>query len=627
MEKMDCEPTLAKTARLWAPRQVVVVGCRRTLSTCTLKGKVIIDKEHPNIMSATTSSLANNSNRRHRFTKVGQTLRNQRSSSSRSNSSDLQIEHDYQRELEQVLLLDEERALQLERHSRLCSPSQYQQHRRHHEQQRDVSLDYNDEVDSLVYSVSVNSSTATAMDTRSASNRMVSPIDRMKMNLMRRIQDDDEVVSVSESKLDDTVMTECTEYTTQVANGQPWCSISAEQSQNDDATVNVASNYWMCVAGFLGRIMGHSEDTTCEAREAMLGSMLPSSSATDTKGYPGGKKDDMSAITRSTAYSTESDISELTDHIKQIMAYSARRSATSSARTLAEKLEAVNRSSIRKMDTLHEVEPATKKGRKEASRNKVGSKSKSSFWQGDGVWSSDQSTAFGGASPSTQYHLRPRINEYDQVIASSRFLSFTEEATTETNQPEANVIQQVSRQADIKEAYAQAKQGKAIARSYFWQGDGVWSSDQSTAFGSLHSTQCLRPRITEYDEAVTSARYLAYAEKVAEEQEADASNCWMSAIDVSSGKTYYYHIETRETSWSMPVDYNGSVGSHSSTSRIQKHHKIGAFSEERDDSIESRASVDADILMPPKKKEERDQDWISPTKQRRRQHHPATKSK
>ena len=444
----------------------------------------------------------------------------------------------------------------------------------------------------------------------------------MKMNLMRRIQDDDEVVSVSESKLDDTVAG----YTTHVASDQPWCS-SAVQNQNDDATVYVASNYWMCAVGFLGRIMGHSEDTTCEAREAMLGSMLPSS-ATDTKGSPGGKKDDMSAIARSTAYSTESDISELTDHIKQIMALSARRSATSSTKTLAEKLEAVNRSTIRKMDTLHEVEPATKKGRKEASRNKVGSKSESSFWQGDGVWSSDQSTAFGGAPPSTQYNLRPRINEYDQVIASSALLSFTEEATTENNQTQADVIQQVSRQAEIKEAYAQAKQGKAIVRSSFWQGDGVWSSDQSTAFGSLHSTQCLRPRISEYDETIACAGYLACAEKVVEEQEADASSCWMSAIDVSSGKTYYFHIETRETSWSMPVGYNGSVGSHSSTStsRIQQHHKIGAFSEERNDSIESRASVDADILMPRKKKVERDQDWISPTKQRRRQHRPATQA-
>jgi len=377
--------------------------------------------------------------------------------------------------------------LQLERHSRLCSPSQYyRQHRRPHQQQRDVSLDYNDEVDSLVYSVSVNSSTASFMDTQSASRRMVSPIDKMKMNLMRRIQDDDEVVSVSESKLDDTVMTECTGCTTQVANDQPWCS-SAVQNQNDDAAVNVAIN-WMCAAaaGFMGGIMGHSEDTTCEAREAMLGSML-SSSTTATKGSHRGQKDDMSAITRSTAYSTESDISDLTDHIKQIMANSARR-GTSSTTTLAEKLEAVNRSTIRKMETLHEVvEPATKKGRKEASRDKVGSKSKSSFWQDDGVWSSDQSTAFGGAPPSTKYNLRPRINEYDQVIASSALLSFTGEQT------EADVIQQVSRQANITEAYAQAKQGKAIARSSFWQGDGVWSSDQSTAFGSLHSTQCLRP--------------------------------------------------------------------------------------------------------------------------------------
>lgn len=200
-------------------------------------------------MTANAPSLANNSNCncRYRLTKVGQTLRNQRSSSSSSNSSDLQIEHDYQRELEQVLL-DEERDLQLERHPRLCSPSQYyQQHRRLHQQQRDVSLDYNDEIDSLVYSVSVNSSTATAMDTRSASSRMVSPIDRMKMNLMRRIQDDDEVVSVSESKLDDTVAG----YTTHVASDQPWCS-SAVQNQNDDATVYVASNYWMCAVGLCG---------------------------------------------------------------------------------------------------------------------------------------------------------------------------------------------------------------------------------------------------------------------------------------------------------------------------------------------------------------------------------------
>ena len=99
-------------------------------------------------MTANAPSLANNSNCncRYRLTKVGQTLRNQRSSSSSSNSSDLQIEHDYQRELEQVLL-DEERDLQLERHPRLCSPSQYyQQHRCLHQQQRDVSLDYNDEL-------------------------------------------------------------------------------------------------------------------------------------------------------------------------------------------------------------------------------------------------------------------------------------------------------------------------------------------------------------------------------------------------------------------------------------------------------------------------------------------------
>ena len=130
------------------------------------------------------------------------------------------------------------------------------------------------------------------------------------------------------------------------------------------------------------------------------------------------------------------------------------------------------------------------------------------------------------------------------------------------------------------------------------------------------------PSITEFDEAVTSAGYLAYAEKAVEEQEADASNCWMSAIDVSSRNTYYYHIDTRETSWSMPIGYNGSVGSHSSTSRIQEHHKDGAFSEERNDSIESRASVDADALISRKK---RNQDWVSPTKQRQ-QYHPATQA-
>lgn len=44
-----------------------------------------------------------------------------------------------------------------------------------------------------------------------------------------------------------------------------------------------------------------------------------------------------------------------------------------------------------------------------------------------------------------------------------------------------------------------------------------------------------------------------------EEADDDASNYWRAAIDASSGNTYYYNKKTKETSWTMPNGYNGSL--------------------------------------------------------------------
>ena len=289
-----------------------------------------------------------NSHPMRRLTEVEQALRQQSSSfASSSSNSDLQIDQDYQRDLQHVLFV-EERNLQLERQSRWCQQHLHLQQQQQREEE--MSLDYNNDIDSLVYSVSVNGSTASLIDSRSDNSRMVSPVDRMKMNLMSRVQDGDEVVSTMESELDDTVVSGCTRRTT----------------QSDTLTAKVISPW----CSFMGAIIDHGEDTKCEAREAVVGNMLFPCIRT----HPG-KKDDMSAITRITYGSIESDLSELTDHIKLIMAYSAKRDTqphfkkgTSSAKTLAEKLEAVNRSTVHKVDTVHEVDPAMNKGRKEAAR-------------------------------------------------------------------------------------------------------------------------------------------------------------------------------------------------------------------------------------------------------------------
>lgn len=545
---------------------------------------------------------SNNSNPRRRITKVEQALLQQSSSpasGSNSSSGDLQIDHDYRSYLQRVLF-DEERILQLERQSR------WRQQHVHLQQQREeeMSFDYNNDIDSLTYSVSVNGSTASLVGSRSDGS---SAMDKIKMNLMSRVQDDDEVVSTMEAELDDTVVSGCTRLTT----------------QSDALTAKVASPW----CSFMGAIVDRGEEAKCKTREAFVGDLvLPLC----IRSRPG-KKDDMSAITRNTAESIESDLSELTDHIKLIMAYSAKRDTdtrpthvkkrTSSTKTLTEKLEAMNRSTCHKIDTVLEVDAGMNKGRNEAARQhqgKVGSESSSwqGFWKGDAIWSSDQSTecnceAHRSSNPS-QY-----ISDNDRDIATSRFSSFTDKVkatATETIQPEVDVTNQDSRQADINKAYAQAQQGKACARSSFWKDDGVWSSDHSTIFGSLHSTHDLRPRINEYDEAIASSPYLFFGKKNILEEEAESSSCWKAAIDVSSGNTYYYHSKTRETSWSIPSDYSKA-----------RPHERGAFPEQMEDKVDSRDSVDADVLASRKKmNEERDEHRISRTNKRRQQHHPVT---
>ena len=96
------------------------------------------------------------------------------------------------------------------------------------------------------------------------------------------------------------------------------------------------------------------------------------------------------------------------------------------------------------------------------------------------------------------------------------------------------------------------KQGGGVgSKSSFWQGDGVWSSDQSTVFGSaLYSEH--KPHV--------DVVLREYGDARVEKQDSDASNHWRAAIDTSSGSGYYHNKKTKETSLSLPSGFNGSVG-------------------------------------------------------------------
>lgn len=458
-----------------------------------------------------------------------------------------------------------------------------------------MSSDYSNDLDSLTYSVSVKSSAASLIGSRSGD---ISPMDRMKMNFMSRVQVD-EVLSTMEGELDDRVVSGCTR----------------RAMQSDALTAKVGSRW----CSFMGTIMDRGEEAKCKAREAFVGNMLSPS----IRSRPGKRDDNMSAITRNTAESIESDLFESTDHIKLIMAYSAMRDTQPTrfknrtrGKTLTEKLEALNRSTGHKIDTVHEVDASMNKERIEAARQHQGkfgpnSSSWQGFWKNDAVWCSDQSTEHGEARC---------IRDYYRGIESSRFLSYTgkvKATTTEAAQPEIDVTKQASRQADNNKANAHARHGKAGARSSFWKDDGVWSSDQSTTFGSLRSTQDLRPRINEYDEAIAGSPYLFFGKKNIVAEETDASSCWKAAIDVSSGNTYYYHSKTRETSWSIP----------SSDYCTDRYHESGVFSEQMDEKNDSRDSVDADVHASRKKMiEERDDHWISLTNKQRQEQRSVTQT-
>lgn len=306
--------------------------------------------------------------------------------------------------------------------------------------------------------------------------------------------------------------------------------------KNDDdaaAATNVTSS-WMCGSGFFMDAILHRDDVDtkeCEgptARETMLRNMQKCSS--------GGRKDDISAIHLGTTNSSET---ELTDLIKQLMEDSARTRSIPSNKSLAEKLEAVKRS----------------RNYREQQNNSHGERN--SFWKGDGVWSSDQTTVLGSALSSTQ-HL-PEVNSeqrgYIQARAEAGWRPEADrhhEARQVANLRTNEVMKQVTvtRRADIGKAYVQVQQEKVASKSSFWQGDRVWSSDQSTAFESAPYSPYLRPHVSEYDEAVASSRHLSFNDNSTEKQ----SNCWRTAIDVSSGRTYYYNTETNQSSWSLPSD-------------------------------------------------------------------------
>lgn len=352
------------------------------------------------------------------------------------------------------------------------------------------------------------------------------------------------------------------------------------EDQNDDATAaNVANLPWVCATDFMGGIMDNIEDTRCEepiARGTMVGSML---SITTAKGCHGKRRDDISAITRGTANSTESDVSQLTESIKQIMAYSARdrqreedvkddrarnlNECASSNKTLAEKLDAVSRG------RTHTSLMSERRSFDELNNNSYG--------------------------------------ERFEVVIKSR----SHEAAPVTSRGRNEATKPLSRKFDIGKTYTELQQREEVgSKSSFWQGDGVWSSDQSTAFGTaLTSLPQINVILREYDEAHRASR------------SADASKCWSAAIDASSGKTYYYNNKTKETSWSMPNGYIGSVRSdnrgktsvqeqskmntheknavnnvisqyiHLSRARTQKQRGGGAFIEERGVTIGSRGSA------------------------------------
>lgn len=39
------------------------------------------------------------------------------------------------------------------------------------------------------------------------------------------------------------------------------------------------------------------------------------------------------------------------------------------------------------------------------------------------------------------------------------------------------------------------------------------------------------------------------------------SSIWREAVDPASGRSYYYHLVTRETTWERPLALSGSEGS------------------------------------------------------------------
>mmetsp|Transcript_2877 Transcript_2877/g.4420 ORF Transcript_2877/g.4420 Transcript_2877/m.4420 type:complete len:474 (-) Transcript_2877:274-1695(-) len=313
---------------------------------------------------------------------------------------------------------------------------------------------------------------------------------------------------------------------------------NAVENDHDDV-VNVVASSWMCASGLFMDAILHRDDVDTKecvgptSRETMLRSKLKCS--------PGERKDDISAIHRGTANSSETDMYQLTDRIKQIMEDSSR--SNRSKERLAEKLEAVNMNRSRNY--------------RDQQNNSHGDR----FWRNDGVWSSDQTTTFGSVQYSTQ-HL-PEVNceqrKYIQARAESGWRLEVDRPHGQATKLRANeATNQAKRRADIGKAYAQAQQEKVGSKSSFWQSDYVWSSDQSTAFdfGSAPNSTYLRPHVNDYDEvvAVASARHLSFNDDFTStgKQGADTSNCWRAAIDVSSGRTYYYNAETNESSWSLP---------------------------------------------------------------------------
>lgn len=532
----------------------------------------------------------------------------------------------YQRKLEEVSF-DAEHDLHLERHTRLCPPSLHYEHylhnHHHHHRQQQESLDYNDDDDSLVYSVSVDSATASVMDTRWRLSGCTS---------YSYARDD----SAMEAILDDTVETGYTRHSTQsdavtakaasgcsgfmgeyignVAQGAKCSETLARSgsmlciSRRDDysamdtidskgsylpgcaygncvlnehtrhavqkrkeATTNTAS-HWMCASGFMDGMMDHhDEDTTFEetiARRTMFGQHASIPAA---EGSPGRRNDDVSTITRGTANSTETDISQLTERIKQIMADSTRdmplvevedNRSTSSNKTLAEKLEALNRSRNHKTERLMNQRPSS---------DEVHNKS-----------------------------LGTRL----EAVKSGR----TDEVEPLTNRGRNEAMKQVLKEVNIAKTYVQAQQNEAGSKSFFWQSDGVWSSDQSRAFGSaLHNTRLSRINVVqqEYDEAIASARCLLFTENATGKQEADTSHCWRAAIDASSGKTHRpgHNGSVRRDKWYMSAEEQTKSTNERkvvnsakfqdvdlSRAKTQKQLGSGVYIEERDAIIGSKGS-------------------------------------